>query len=96
MPQDKIDKEGLTNVVHKRRKIKGKRPGLTCKAVSKGPVGRQKDECWLLPSRRPLCRQKRKITACLIKEVIKVVMRNHYYSYNNTTYRQTKGAGIGN
>ena len=47
-------------------------------------------------SRRPLCRQKQKITACVIKEVINVVMRNHYYSYNNTTYRQTKGAGIGN
>ena len=32
MTQEKIDQEGLTHVIHKRRCNRGQRPGLTCKA----------------------------------------------------------------
>ena len=96
MTQEQIDAEGLQNVVHRRKKKTGVRPGLTCKAVAGGPVEREKDDSWLLPRRRPAVRQKRRIIACMIKEVIRLVMHKHFYSFNNQLFRQTKGAGIGN
>ena len=96
MTQEQIDKEGLTNVVHQRRNVKGARPGLTCKAVSGGPVVRGKDECWLPPGRRPGVRQKRKIIGCLVKAATRLVMKNHYYSFNNVIRKQKKGGAIGN
>ena len=96
MTQDELDGEGLTHVVHRRRTKNGRRPGVTCKAISEGPVGREKDKSWLPPSRRPLCRQKRKMIACVLKQVVKLVMENHFYSYNNQIYHQQAGAGIGN
>ena len=34
--------------------------------------------------------------AFIIKEVIKLVMEKHFYSFNNQLLRQTSGAGIGN
>ena len=49
MSQKEIDSEGLIHVVHRRRKKKGTRPGITCKAVTEGPAGRQKDDSWLQP-----------------------------------------------
>ena len=70
--------------------------GLTCKAVSGGPVEREKDDSWLFPRRRPAVRQKKRMVACMIKEVIRLVMSKHFYSFNNGLFRQTDGAGIGN
>ena len=49
--QDEIDKEGLTHVIHHRKIRNGRRPGITCKAISGGPIERMKDESWLPPSR---------------------------------------------
>ena len=51
MTQEDKDQEGLDNVVHRRRGKKGSRPGFTCKAISGGPEGKVKEECWL-PSGR--------------------------------------------
>ena len=67
MSQEDIDREGLKHVVHRRKKTKGVRPGITCKAVSEGPAGREKDDSWLPPSRSPACRQKRRMVGCVIK-----------------------------
>ena len=67
MTQEEIDLEGLTNVVPKRRNKKGQRPGLTCKAITGGVVGRANDECWLPAARKPGVRQKRKMLGCLVK-----------------------------
>ena len=91
MTQDELDDEGLTHVVHRRRTKNGRRPGITCKAISEGPIGREKDKSWLPPSRRSLCRQKRKMIACVLKQVVKLVMENHFYSYNNQIYHQQGG-----
>ena len=60
MTQEQIDREGLINVVHTRRNKKGSRPGLTCKAVTGGPIARANYECLLPPGRRPGVRQKRR------------------------------------
>ena len=49
MSQEDIDREGLNLVVHRRKKKKGSRPGITCKAVSEGPIGRAKDDPGCLP-----------------------------------------------
>ena len=96
MSQEEIDKEGLQHVVQSRKKKKGSRPGFTCKAVSEGPVGRAKDDYWLPPSRRPSSRQKKRMVGCVLKEVYKMVMGNHFYSFNNKIYHQDGGAAIGN
>ena len=64
--------------------------------MSGGPVERQKDDSWLLRRRRPARRQNRKMIACMIKEVIKLVMEKHFYSFNNQLFWPTSGAGIGN
>ena len=96
MTQDQIDQQGLTHVIHKRRCTRGPRPGLTCKAVSGGPALRQSDECWLPPSRRPGVRQKKRMVGLLLKSAIKLVMNNHYYSFDNIIRKQSKGGAIGN
>ena len=96
MSQEDIDKEGLQHVVHRRKKKKGSRPGITCKAVCEGPVGRAKDDSWLPPSRRPSSRQKKRMVGCVLKEVYKMVMANHFYSFNNEIYHLDGGAAIGN
>ena len=83
MTQEQIDREGLTNVVHIRRNKKGSHPGLTCKAITGGPVARANDECWLPPGRRPGVRQKRRMIGNLVKCAIRLVMNQHYYSFNN-------------
>ena len=64
--------------------------------MSGGPVEREKDDNWLFPRRRPAVRQKKRMVACMIKEVIRLVMSKHFYSFNNDLFRQTDGAGIGN
>ena len=96
MTQVEVDDEGLTHVVHKRKTKNGRRPGITCKAISGGPVEREKDGSWVAPSRFPTSRQKRRMVACVIKNVIILVMKNQFYSFNNQIFRQEFGAGIGN
>ena len=46
MSQKEVDDEGLKDVVHRRRFNAGARPGLTCKAITAGPAGRQADKSW--------------------------------------------------
>ena len=41
MKPEEIEKEGITDLVHKRRFKKDTRPGHTCKAITGGPVTRQ-------------------------------------------------------
>ena len=72
----------------------GARPGRTCKAISGGPTLMEKDECWLLPQRKPGVRQKKQMIGCLIKLAIKLVMKNHYYSFNNIIKKQSKGGAM--
>ena len=39
MTEEELSREGLTHVVHKRKNKNGRRSGVTCKAMSEGPVG---------------------------------------------------------
>ena len=91
MTQEQIDSEGLTNVVHTRKNKKGARPGLTCKAITGGPKTKASDSCWNPPSRKLASRQIRRMVGCLVKAAIKLVMQNHYYSFNNEIRKQKKG-----
>ena len=86
MSQEGIDKEGLNHVVHRRSKTK----------VTEGPTGRVKDDSWLPPSRSPACRQQQRMVGCFLKEVIKLMMSNLFYSFDNKMYHQNEGAAIGN
>ena len=91
-----IDQECLTNVVHKRRNKKGPPPGLTSKAITDGTKVRNEDGAWIPPSRKPGCRQLKRMVGCLVKTSIGLVMKNHYYSYRNQIRRQARGGAIGN
>ena len=96
MTPEEIEEEGLTNVVHKRRFKNGPRPGLTSRAVVGGASQRLEDQAWIPPARKPGRRQKRKMAGCVLRSACKLVMQNHFYSYDNTIRRQTKGGAIGN
>ena len=91
-----IEQEGLTHVVHQRRYKTGARPGLTCKAVVGGPSQRLEDKAWIKPGRKPGRRQKRKMLGCVLRSACRLVMQNHFYSYDNVIRKQTKGGAIGN
>ena len=95
--QAKVDAEGLEDVVHKRRHKRGSRPGLTSKAITAGgPASRQKDNLWLPPSREPSRPEKMRMVVCLLRQAIKLVMKKHYYSFENKIMKQSKGGAIGN
>ena len=82
-------------LVHRRRFNKGTRPGLTCKAIMGGPATRMEDESWLPPARRPGRRQKMKMVGCMMKYAIRLVMKNHFYSFDNKIRKKGKGGAIG-
>ena len=96
MTQEEIDSEGLGHVVHKRSSNRGQRPGLTCKAITGGPKVRAEDRSWLPPSRKPGVRQAQKMVGCLVAVACRLMMKNHYHSYNNQIRKQAKGGAIGN
>ena len=90
-----IEQEGLTHVVHKRRHKTGPRPGLTCKAVVGGASQRLDDQAWIPPARRPGRRQKKRMAGCVLRSACRLVMQNHFYTYDNVIRKQTKGGAIG-
>ena len=96
MSQTEIDAENLTHVVNTRREKKGIRPGLTCPAITGGPKVRAEDTSWLPASRQPTASELRRMVGCLVKCAVKLVMNNHFYSFNNEIRRQRKGGAIGN
>ena len=96
MSQDEINTEGLSHVVHKRRYKNGSRPGLTCEAITGGPKVRSENDSWIPPARKPTRRQKKKMLGCLIRTAIRLVMKNHFYSFDNEIRNQRKGGAIGN
>ena len=96
MSVKQIKEEGLTQLVHTRRFKKGTRPGLTCKAIMGGAATRLEDVSWLPPARKPGRRQKMKMVGYLMKYAIRLVMKNHFYSFDNSLRKQRKGGAIGN
>ena len=83
MSPEEIEVEGLTHLVHTRRFKNGPRPGLTCKAISGGSASRNEDKAWILPARRPGRRQKMRMVGCVLRVAIRLVMKNHLYSFDN-------------
>ena len=57
---------------------------------------REEGRCWLPPGRRPGIRQKKRMIGVLVKSATRLVMQNHYYSFNNVIMKQKKGGAIGN
>ena len=97
MTQEEIDGEGLTDLVHSRRHKRGPRPGLTCKAITGDSVTRAKDQSWLPAKREPGDKkEKMKMVGCLVKNVILLVMKNNFYTFDNIIRKQIKGGAIGN
>ena len=91
-----LKEEGLTHLVHTRRFKMDTRPGLTCKAIMGGAATRMEDESWLPPATKPGRRQNMKMVGCLMKYAIRLVMKNPYYSFDNSIWKQGKGGAIGN
>ena len=96
MTPEEIEEEGLTDFVNKRRYKNGARPGLTCKAITGGPAVRQQDRAWMQPERIPERAEKMKMIGSMMSVAIKLVMKNHFYSFDNVIRRQEKGGAIGN
>ena len=96
MSQEEIDEAGLKELVHRRRFKTGARPGLTCKAITAGPASRQADRSWLPPSRAPDRAEKMKMIGYLMQNACKLVMNNHFYSFDDKIRKQKKGGAIGN
>ena len=96
MTAEEIMDEGLTEYIHKRRFKNGARPGLTCKAITGGPAARQQDRAWVQPERIPARAVKMKMIGCVMSVAIKLVMNNHFYSFDNIIRKQMKGGAIGN
>ena len=96
MSQEEIDSEGLTDVVPRRRCKKGPRPRLSCKAITGGNEARGADKSWLPAKREAGIEQKRRMLGCLVKCVIKLIMKNHFNTFNNEIRKQSKGGAIGN
>ena len=96
MKPDDIAKEGLPDLVHTRRFKMGTRPWLTCKAITGGPVTRYEDQSWISPVRRPDHRQNMRMVGCLVKSATRLVMKNHFNSYDNLIRKQQKCGSIGN
>ena len=96
MTQQEIDNEGLKEVVHSRRFKAGARPGLTCKAITAGQASRQSDRSWVAPVRAPDRAEKMRMVGCLIRTACRLVMTNHFYTFDNVIRRQTRGGAIGN
>ena len=89
MSQEEIDIEGLQHVVHKRRYKMGSRPGLTSESIAGGPVVRAANDSWITPARKPTRRQQMRMIGCFVRSAIKLVMNNHFYTFDNT--KKTKG-----
>ena len=96
MSQEEIDDEGLTDVVHRRRHKNGRRPGLTSKSVMAGPASRHKDSPWIPPAREPTRGERQKMLGCLLRHAIRLVMQNHFYTFDNVVRKQSEGGAIGN
>ena len=96
MTPEEIEEEGLTHVVHKRRFKNGPRPGLTSKAIVGGATSRLEDQAWIPPARKPGRRQKKRMAGCVLRSACRLVMKNHFYSYNNVIRKQRTGGAIGN
>ena len=82
--QEEIGREGLQNVVHKRRYKMGSRPGLSSEAFTAGPVVRAANDSWIPPARRPTRRQTMRMVGCLVRLAINLVMKNLYYTFDNS------------
>ena len=83
MTQAEIDSEHLTHVVHRCRSKKGARPGLSCPALTGGEKVRAENDSWLPPLKKPTAPQTKQMVGCLAKCAVKLVMTNHFYSFNN-------------
>ena len=94
MNQEEIDKEELAEVVHKRRYRTGARPGLTCKAITASSTSRLDDKSWLPPARPPTRAEKMRMIGCLVRSATLLVMKNHFYTFDNTIRKQRRGGAI--
>ena len=56
----------------------------------------QEDESWIPPANRPDQREKMRMIECLAKSATRLVMNNHFYSFDNEIRIQQKGGTIGN
>ena len=90
MSKEEINKEGLEEVVH-RRKV-GKRAGITNQNIWQTEGDKSQ---WEMPLRDPYELEKRKMFAVGICIGVKLVMTNHIYKFGETLRRQNDGGPIG-
>ena len=62
----------------------------------RGAATRMEDESWIPPARKPRRCRKRNMVGCMMKYAIRLVMKNHFYSFDNVIRKLRKGGAIGN
>ena len=88
VPAEEIEKEGLQNVVPKRKGRPGRRRTINYLQSKKNDKG------WTV-ARKPGVRQQKKLLALVISAGVRMVMANHTYKVGDTIYHQSAGGAIG-
>ena len=92
MEADTPDEE-IREFCPKRRKKMGPRPTITGGAMNKNTEKRY--ETWNFPTATPVSKTRKKMLATALRIVIKFIMSNHVYSFNNKPLKQSSGGAIG-
>ena len=84
----------LRDYLPKRRKVKGRRPGVT----GPGPMGGMSGdtEQWIFPKVGELPPEvKKRIIANVVSVMVRTMFQNHLYKFGDKAYRQRSGGPIG-
>ena len=93
MTKDEIEQENLSRYCPERRKTQGRKPTITGCAVNDNDEIRYGP--WKEPEMCPDESTKKKMMATALKIVIKFIMKNHLYVFDNEIRKQMKGGPIG-
>ena len=88
MEEDQIIKEGLRNVIPKRKEETNRKIGIAYLN------NKQNDDKWA-NARSPGCRQKKKMLGIAVAEGVRTCMANHVYCMGDKVYLQKEGGPIG-
>ena len=92
--KDELHKVGLSDVVHTRISIGGRKIGITTEEII--DRGKKTKSLFYGPARVPTRDETRLMLSMALTILIKTAMQNHIYSFSRKIRRQTSGGGIGN
>ena len=100
MSQEDINLEGLSNIVPRRRKIFGVRPGSTTQELySKKEYTEERTEKkgkskWREVTRELSAKEKRKLLGKVVEIEVTILMKNHVYQFEGKARVQREGEAL--